>query len=253
MSWFQKDIAFNGFIQVLTRKRSKDSLNPDITVFLKKVLNVRTTRPELYEEALTHKSFNQKSPNNEKLEFLGDSIISAIISHYLLDFFPEKSEGELSIIRSNIVRRDTLNKIAKEFGIDKLLRIHPRLKLDKAEKSKLVGNALEALVAALYLDKGFKKTHRIVISKLIWPYILKHELAEEEKNFKGRLIELSQQKNFELSFITDENDIKGVRHYYTKVLINGIEYGNARSLKKKESEQIAAEIAYKKLFFSQGA
>ncbi|HPD66132.1 MAG TPA: ribonuclease III [Bacteroidia bacterium] len=218
-----------------------------MALFLKKQLRISTKRIDLYEEALTHKSYKPKSRHNEKLEFLGDSIISAIISHYLLILFPKKSEGELSVIRSNIVRRETLNKIAKNIGIDKVLKCNPGLQHEIEGESRLLGNALEALIGAIYLDKGYQKTYKIVLSHLIWPYIIENELAEEEKNFKGRLLELSQQKNMDILFETNEVMKKGVKYFNSIVLVNSAEYGRGVAVKKKEAEQRAAEEAYKKL------
>jgi len=127
------------------------------------------------------------------------------------------------------------------------LKCNPGLQHEIEGESRLLGNALEALIGAIYLDKGYQKTYKIVLSHLIWPYIIENELAEEEKNFKGRLLELSQQKNMDILFETNEVMKKGVKYFNSIVLVNSAEYGRGVAVKKKEAEQRAAEEAYKKL------
>jgi len=207
---------------------------------------------ELYELALLHKSVgardsNGKLANNERLEFLGDAIISAVISDIVYKHFREKEEGFLTNIRAKIVQRESLNKIAIEMGIPTLIQLP--MKSGQLHGNNVFGNALEALVGAIYLDQGFGRCKEFIQHRIIDESLNINSLANKEVNFKSRLIEWGQSHKvpvvFEV-FETLQNRQNEVT-FQTKALINGEIGGIGIGHSKKESQQQAAKIAIKEL------
>ncbi|MDR0427679.1 MAG: ribonuclease III, partial [Dysgonamonadaceae bacterium] len=144
-----------------------------------------------YEEALLHKSsskgFRGHHLNNERLEFLGDAVLNAVIADIIYQKFPNRNEGFLTDTRSKIVKRETMNQIAKELGLHCLI-----VSCVNNQKSHILGNALEAFIGAIYLDRGYQKTHQFIETKIIRPYIDIEAVAKKEVNFKSKLLEWSQ-------------------------------------------------------------
>jgi len=205
----------------------------------------------LYEQALLHKSSSIKLKdgkwiNNERLEFLGDAILDAIVADIVFKEFEYKKEGFLTNMRSKIVQRETLNKLALELGIDKLIKTSAR---NTTPNTHMYGNALEALIGAIYLDQGYRVSKKFVLERLIKEHLNIDTVAEQEANYKSRLIEWSQKQKISVSFdlvdsFVDENNTP---IFKTAVVILGEQAGLGTGYSKKESQQKAAKEAFNKL------
>lgn len=206
---------------------------------------------QLYEQAFRHKSSSVELDdgrwmNNERLEFLGDAILDSIVADILYKRFPHKREGFLTNTRSKIVQRETLNRVAIELGIDKMVRFSSRL---SSHNNHMYGNALEALIGAIYLDQGYRRCFRFVNENLIERYIDLEVVAKKEVNFKSSLIEWSQKNKLEISFdlIESFTDNEGNPVFQTAVCLDDRQIGIGIGYTKKESQQNAAKMAVKKL------
>ena len=216
-----------------------------------KMLGFYPDRIELYQEALTHRSSSLRSNsgkwvNNERLEFLGDAILDAIVADILYKKFDNKKEGFLTSTRSRIVQRETLNKIAIEIGIDKIITSSTR---NLAHNTNIYGDALEALIGAIYLDQGYRVAKHFVFETLIKQHINIDTVLKSEVDFKSRLIEWGQKYKVEVVFeVTDSSyDEQNNPIFESRVLVGGIELGSGKGYSKKESHQKAAKKAIKKL------
>lgn len=205
----------------------------------------------LYEQALLHKSSSIKLKdgrwiNNERLEFLGDAILDATVADIVFKEFEYKKEGFLTSMRSKIVQRETLNKLAIELGIDKHVKASTK---NTAHNTHMYGNALEALIGAIYLDQGYRVTKRFVYERLIQQHLNIESVAELEANYKSRVIEWSQKQKISVSFdlIDSFVDEQNTPIFKTAVLIVGIQAGIGTGYSKKESQQKAAKEAFKRL------
>jgi len=205
----------------------------------------------IYEQALLHKSTSLRTEkgrpiNNERLEFLGDAILDAIVADIVYLHFDGKREGFLTNTRSKIVQRETLNKLAVEIGLDKLIKSAAR---SSSHNSYMYGNAFEAFIGAIYIDRGYKRCKVFVEEKIITPYIDLDKLSRKEVNFKSKLIEWSQKNRMEVSFELIEQflDEESNPVFQTEVLIEQISAGTGTGYSKKESQQNAAQMALKKI------
>jgi ribonuclease-3 len=201
----------------------------------------------LYEIAFIHRSAsdtlkNGKVINNERLEYLGDAILDAVIADYLYTRFPDKNEGFLTQLRAKLVKRKTLNKLADNLDIAPMLV--SRTNADQP-KINLLGNALEALIGAIYLDKGYVRTKRYVIKKVLNKHVDLEKLSIKESDFKSRIIEWAQKNKQEINFVSreDPSERSGVPRYTAKLTLEEKEIGTGSGLSKKEAEQKAAEQA----------
>jgi ribonuclease-3 len=206
---------------------------------------------ELYELALLHKSTSYRSEqgrlvNNERLEFLGDAVLDAIVGDIVYRHFSNMREGFLTNTRSKIVQRETLNRLAVDIGIDKLIKYSSR---SSSHNSYMYGNAFEAFIGAIYLDQGYDVCMRFLEEKVIRPYIDLGGVSRKEVNFKSRLIEWSQKNKIEVSFelIEQSCDKNYNPVFQTEVNIEGVPAGVGTGYSKKESQQNAAEIALSKI------
>jgi ribonuclease III len=202
---------------------------------------------KLYEVAFIHKSASVISKtgqtvNNERLEFLGDAILDAIIADHLYSIFPNKDEGFLTQLRSKIVKRKQLNKLAIKIGISSLLVSNTN---SEQSKQNLLGNALEALIGAIYLDKGYRRTQRFVIHMIMKRHLDLEKIARKESDFKSRLIEWAQKNKYDIRFISMEDDKIETDDnvFVSRVMITGQQLGFGKGLSKKDAEQQAAEQA----------
>ena len=205
----------------------------------------------LYHQALLHKSTSLRSEkgrpiNNERLEFLGDAILDAIVGDIVYKHFEGKKEGFLTNTRSKLVQRETLNKLAVEIGLDKLIKYSAR---SSSHNSYMYGNAFEAFIGAIYLDQGYERCKRFLEERIIHPYIDLDKLSRKEVNFKSKLIEWSQKNKIEVSFELIEQffDKESNPVFQTEVRIEGLAGGNGTGYSKKESQQNAAQMALKKI------
>ena len=216
-----------------------------------KVLGFYPDRIDLYKEAMTHRSSSIRSKkgkwvNNERLEFLGDAILDAIVADILYKKFENKKEGFLTSTRSRIVQRDTLNKIAVELGLDKIIVSSTR---NLAHNTNIYGDALEALIGAIYLDQGYRVAKSFVFETLIKEHINIDKVLKNEVDFKSRLIEWGQKNRVDVRFeVTDSSyDAQNNPVFISCVKVADVEIGSGKGYSKKESHQKAAKIAIKKL------
>lgn len=206
---------------------------------------------KVYQQALLHKSTSLRSEegrpiNNERLEFLGDAILDAIVGDIVFKHFEGKREGFLTNTRSKIVQRETLNKLAVEIGLDKLVKYASR---SSSHNSYMYGNAFEAFIGAIYLDQGYDRCKQFIEQKIFKQYIDLDKMSRKEMNFKSKLIEWSQKHKVEVSFELIEQFIDHENNpmFQTEVRIEGLPGGTGTGYSKKESQQNAAQMALKKL------
>ena len=215
------------------------------------VLGFYPDRIDLYREAITHRSSSSRSKkgkwvNNERLEFLGDAILDAIVADILYKKFEHKKEGFLTSTRSRIVQRETLNKLAIDLGLDKLIVSSTR---NLAHNTNIYGDALEALIAAIYLDQGYRVAKKFVFETMIKEHLNIEHVLKSEVDFKSRLIEWGQKNKVDVNFeVTDSSyDEQNNPVFVSCVKVAGVEIGSGKGYSKKESHQMAAKVAIKKL------
>lgn len=206
---------------------------------------------KVYQQALLHKSISMRSEkgrpiNNERLEFLGDAILDAIVGDIVFKHFEGRREGFLTNTRSKIVQRETLNKLAVEIGLDKLVKYSTR---SSSHNSYMYGNAFEAFIGAIYLDQGYDRCKQFMEEKIFRNYIDLDKMSRKEVNFKSKLIEWSQKNKMEVSFELIEQFLDEEHNpmFHTEVRIEGVSAGTGTGYSKKESQQNAAQTALKKL------
>lgn len=211
-----------------------------------KILGFYPKNIRLYKQALLHKSSSIKSEegkwvNNERLEFLGDAILDAIVGDVVYRRFEGKREGFLTNARSKIVQRETLNKVAVEIGLDKLIKFSSHS--TTSHNSNMCGNAFEALVGAIYLDYGYEHCMRFMKNRILEHLISVEKMAYKEVNFKSKLIEWSQKNKTILEFkLLDQKAAEGNSPvFYTQIEIENIKCGSGKGYSKKESQQTAAK------------
>lgn len=202
---------------------------------------------EIYREALMHRSLNHYRPqeqkkDNERLEYLGDAVIETIVSDILYHHFPKKKEGFLTSMRSKIVQRSSLNRLAKETGLVELVQ---STHINRTHNSFISGNAFEAFVGAIYLDRGFDHCYRFFEERLMGKHINLAKVAQEDDNHKSKLIEWSQKTQYKVVFeLVDEKTVgTNSPTFRSRVRVEGIEFGTGFGYSKKESQQLAAKEA----------
>ena len=204
-----------------------------------------------YKLALMHKSVMRRNAkgkpvNNERLEFLGDAILDAIVGDIVYQHFPGKREGFLTNTRSKLVQRDTLNKLAQEMGINQLILSSGH---SSSHNSYMGGNAFEALVGAIYLDQGYDACMRFMSKRILAKMINIDKVAYKEVNFKSKLIEWAQKNKVRLTYelVKQDKDKSGNPIFEFKVMMEGIEGCSAKGFSKKESQQAASKLTLEKL------
>lgn len=217
----------------------------------RKMLGFYPHNISLYQEALMHKSMlaHAKSGiplNNERLEFLGDAVLGAVVGEIVYHHFPRKREGFLTNTRSKIVQRESLGKLAIEIGLDKLVQRNER---NQMHNSYLAGNAFEALIGAIYLDRGFAFCKYFITDKILHRLIDIDKVAYQEVNFKSKLLEWCQKHKVSLEYVLlDETKAEdGSPLFNSKVVINGFDCARGRGYSKKESHQKASRNALHRL------
>ena len=205
----------------------------------------------IYEQALLHKSSSVKSDkgrllNNERLEFLGDAILDAVVGDIVYQKFEGKREGFLTNTRSKIVSRESLNHVAEQIGLVKLIKFNTR---QSAHNSYMGGNAFEALVGAIYLDRGYEYCKYFMEHRIIGQYLNLEKLSRKEVNFKSKLIEWTQKNKVVIAFelISQTLDEFNSPVFETEILIEGIPACKGKGYSKKESQQIAAHETLNKI------
>lgn len=234
------------FWKALYKKHSPSSFKKQ----LKAVLGYTPGNIFLYKTALTHRSVKETTDeNNERLEYLGDAILSAIVADYLFRRYPYKEEGFLTEMRSKMVNRQQLNEIAVKMGLKKITVYN---KSDASLKvSQIFGNTLEALVGAIYLDKGYKKTLKWVGERIIMPHMFVEDLEILEINHKNKLYGWANKNGKQLEFETVHEQIENGRRLFTiAAVINGQKIAEGKAFNKKDASQIASQLAVEKLGIS---
>jgi ribonuclease III len=194
----------------------------------------------LYQTALSHRSIKDSvNENNERLEFLGDAILSSIVANYLFMKYPYKDEGFLTEMRSKMVNRQKLNDIAVKMGLKKITQFN---KLDiSLKKSQIFGNSLEALIGAIYLDKGYPKTQKWIENSIVKTHMFTEDLEAIEINIKNKLYGWANKNGKVLSFDTIEETVeRGRRLFKLAVVVDGEAIADAKGYNKKDASQLAA-------------
>jgi len=214
---------------------------------LKEILGFKPKNIELYHTAFTHRSMAQFDENGfpisyERLEFLGDAILSSIISAYLIEEMPNKNEGYLTQMRSKIVSRKTLNIIGKQIGLRELIKSKIP---DNQFSPTLLGDSFESLIGAIYLDLGYDYTEKFIYGKMLEPYIDISNLENKISSYKSYIIEYCQKERKDVKFILSEDkaDIKN-KLFGIKLEIDGKYISKGRATSKKKAEEQAAKRAF---------
>jgi len=223
------------------------------TVYRKivKIAGFYPVKISCYLQALRHHSVSTTihqsgmRDSNERLEYLGDSVLNTVIAEMLFARFPYKDEGFMTEMRSKIVSRESLNDLAQKIGLNEIV-VFDRRAVGQNLKGSIFGNALEAFIGAVFLDRGFYGARSFIKHKLL-THIDVDKLEFTEKNFKGKLIEWTQKNNRTIDFESDEEISRKQKIYKVRVKVDGEEYGAAEHLSKKKAEQLASEKACEKL------
>lgn len=208
----------------------------------------------LYELAFLHKSVKQGNSkfkfSNERLEYLGDAVLSLVIGDYLFKKYPYKNEGFLTKMRSKIVKRKTLNEISHKMGLHKILGDYAVGKVSNA----MAGNALEALIGAIYLDIGYNKTHSYIINSILRNYLDINELENIDDNYKSQLLEWAQKSGKVISYNLNETEkVNGRDFFKISLYVDEKKISESEAYNKKAAEQKASLLAMKQLKISNGS
>lgn len=225
----------------LSKGNSKE--DKKLVTAIRTIVGITPSNLALYKLATLHSSKSTEKngirESNERLEYLGDAILGATVADYLFKKYPFKDEGFLTEIRSRIVNRESLNHLARKVGISAIIQFDGR---NSHLQQVILGNTLEALVGAVYLDKGYLRTKKFVIDKLIQPYFDLEVVVNSNSNHKSRVIEWAQREGKEIRFeITEEKKGKMGKEFCATVLIADQPYATGFGYTKKKAEQDASE------------
>ena len=220
-----------------------DKTDKEIKRYFKNIFGFRVRNVEPFRIALIHKSVSSNDAiggrlNNERLEYLGDAILGSIIADFLYHKYPLESEGVLTRMRSKLVNRNRLNNLARKLGLPEMMRMDNHITSNTPN-----GNALEAVVGAIYIDQGFKKTYDIIIHNILLTFLDMNEVYAEDDDYKSRILIWAQHNRHKVSFDIKHED-KGRDHLYRAILsIDGKECAQALGQSVKKAEQAASEKA----------
>lgn len=204
----------------------------------------------MYKLAFLHKSAGQEvvggiKVNNERLEFLGDAILDAVTADFLFKTFPTRDEGFLTEMRSKIVSRTQLNKLSFKLGLDQLIQLDDSNGLFRSYR----GDAFEAFIGAIYLDKGYEFSRKFLLERIIKSYFDLDELVRQELNYKSKIIEWAQKERKNLQFIVVDEVGNGYKkQYIVEVVIDDTPLARSQHYSIKGAEQLASEKAWKQIF-----
>jgi len=221
-----------------------------LSSYLKNILGFRPGNVKLYKLAFLHKSVGQErvkgiKVNNERLEFLGDAILDAVTADFLFKTFPTRDEGFLTEMRSKIVSRSQLNKLSMKLGLDQLIRLDQE---SNGQYRSYRGDAFEALIGAIYLDKGYEFTYRILVNRIINHYFDLNELENQELNYKSKIIEWAQKERKKLQFsVINEVGNNYKKQYIVAVVVDDNTIAQSQHYSIKGAEQLASEKAWAKI------
>jgi ribonuclease-3 len=217
---------------------------------IKSIFGYKPGNIYLYHQAFLHRSASQESQNgirvnNERLEFLGDAILDAVAADHLFKTFPTRDEGFLTEMRSKLVSRNVLNKLSQKLGVDQLVMVDSS---SSGAFKSFRGDAFEALIGAMYLDKGYDFTRKIILERIIRQYFNMDELVNQEVNFKSRIIEWAQREKKSVQFVVAEEVGTGYRkQYIVDLVIDGETVSSGRDYSIKGAEQNGSEKAWQKI------
>ncbi len=220
-----------------------DKTDKEIRRYFKNIFGFRVRNVEPFRIALIHKSVSSNDViggrlNNERLEYLGDAILGSIIADFLYHKYPLESEGVLTRVRSKLVSRNRLNNLARKLGLPEMMRMDSHITSNTPN-----GNALEAVVGAIYIDQGFKRTYDIIIHNIFLTFLDMNEVYAEDDDYKSRILIWAQHNRHKVTFDI-QNEDKGRDHLYRAILsIDGKECAQALGQSVKKAEQAAAEKA----------
>ena len=216
---------------------------------LKNLLGFVPGNLTLYKMAFRHRSVsiilkNGAKNSNERLEFLGDAVLGCVVAELLFKKYPYQEEGFLTEMRSKIVSRSNLNQLAKKMGLDELIEFDNRVVNYPAKQGSLLGDAFEALIGAVYLDKGYKFTQNFLLNHIIKPHVDINTLELTETNFKSKVIEWCQHHGKDITFELVANaEGDSAKLFTIQVAVDGEHCGTGRDYNKKNAEKLAAEKA----------
>ena len=234
-------------MQVLKKIFFGDKIEKEFKKQLSNVLGFTPVELNLYRTALSHRSVREGADeNNERLEFLGDAVLSSIVAHYLFRKYPYRGEGFLTEMRSKMVNRQQLNDIGIKMGLKKITIYN---KQDSSLKiSQIFGNTLEALIGAVYLDKGYPKTQHWVEKNIISTHLFMDDLEGIEINIKNKLYGWANKNGKLLEFDTIEEKFENGRRLFTiGATVDGELVAEGKGYNKKDASQVAAQLAVDKL------
>ncbi|PUV21986.1 MULTISPECIES: ribonuclease III [Sphingobacterium] len=216
---------------------------------LKNLLGFIPGNVHLYKMAFRHKSvavtIKEGAKNsNERLEFLGDAVLGSVVAELLFKKYPYKDEGFLTEMRSKIVSRANLNQLSRKLGFNEMIQFDARMISFPNKQGSLLGDAFEALIGAVYLDKGYVFTKSFLLNRIIKPHVDIQLLEQTETNFKSRLIEWCQHTGKEILFQqTDNPEGESSKMFSVEAVVDGVVCGLGRDFNKKSAEKLAAEKA----------
>jgi ribonuclease-3 len=233
------------FIRKIVQSNSKE--DAELYNDLKKLLDFSPKKINQYKKAFTHRSVQIRDKkgipiNYERLEFLGDSILGSVISSYLYKKVPKGSEGYLTQMRSKIVSRKHLNELGKDLGLIRFVKSN----IDQTNVGENIhGNIFEALIGAIYLDKGYNFCQKFIYSKVIVPYVDIEKLEGKITSYKGLIIEWCQKQKKKYSFETyEDSGNETIKHFSVKISIDGEQVAKGRATSKKKAEEQASKRVY---------
>ncbi|MBY0424270.1 MAG: ribonuclease III [Cytophagales bacterium] len=216
---------------------------------VKQLIGEKPDNIDLYVLSMTHNSVSQPTPDihyeasNERLEFLGDAVLGAVIAEFLFKKFPYKEEGFLTEIRSRLVNGDSLADLCKKVGLSGMVK-YDKKSIRQISQSSIFGDAMEAFIGAVYLDKGFVFCRRFILKKLIEPHFDLISVVENNTNYKSRIIEWAQGQSKRIRFeIVQEEAQQGNKLFTARIVIDSEEFSVGKGISKKKAEQEAARRA----------
>ncbi|MEZ5103437.1 MAG: ribonuclease III [Draconibacterium sp.] len=237
--------------KIVQRIKLFSSSRKEFYLFLKNLLGFYPQNLKLYDLAFIHKSASiidsqGKYINNERLEYLGDAILGAVIADFLYNRFPQEDEGFLTKNRSKLVNRTFLTNLTYEMGLNIFIDSNTTKNIDK---SHIYGDALEALIGAIYLDKDYQTAKYFITKKILSQFVNLNEIEQNDSNFKSQLIEWSQKNKKELEFETTEEISEKSKQprFIAVVKVDNIKIGEGTGASKKEAQQSAARKALQKI------
>ncbi|WP_238766256.1 ribonuclease III [Maribellus maritimus] len=241
--------------KIVQRVKLFSSSRKEFYLFLKEILGFYPGNLKLYDLAFIHKSASTVDSrgnyvNNERLEYLGDAILGAIIADFLYNRFPQEDEGFLTKTRSKLVNRTFLTKLTYDMGLNVFIDSNTTKNIDS---SHIYGDALEALIGAIYLDKDYQTAKYFVTKKILSQFVNLNEIEQKDTNFKSQLIEWSQKNKKEVVFQTTEETSERTKQprFIATVEVENVEIGKGEGTSKKEAQQNAARQTLEKLDYLQ--